>query len=41
MSKVSLNIDTDLDEQIRKCVELIKKYEELEGHAKKLHFVTV
>lgn len=41
MSKVSLNIDTNLDEQIKKCEELIKKYEELEGHAKQLHFVTV
>lgn len=41
MSKVTLNIDTDLDEQIKKCEELIKKYEELGGHAKQLHFVTV
>lgn len=41
MSKVSLNIDTDLDEQIKKCEKLIKKYEELETHAKQLHFVTV
>ena len=41
MSKVTLNIDTDIDEQIKKCQELIKKYEELEGHAKQLHFITI
>lgn len=41
MSKISLNIDTDLDKQIEKCKELIKKYEELEEHAKKLHFATI
>lgn len=38
---MTLNIDTDLDEQIKKCDELLKKYKELEGHAKQLHFVTV
>lgn len=41
MSKVTLNIDTDLDEQIEKCEELIKKYEELGNKGKQLHFVTV
>lgn len=38
---MTLNIDTDLDEQIEKCNELLKKYEELEGHAKQLHFITI
>lgn len=41
MSRLTLNIDTDLDEQIKKCEELIKKYEELEGQAKQLHFITI
>ena len=41
MSKLTLNIDTDLDEQIKKCEELIKKYEELGDKGKQLHFVTV
>ena len=38
---MTLNLDTDLDEQIEKCVELLKKYEELESHVKQLHFITV
>jgi len=41
MSKLTLNIDTDLDEQIQKCEELIKKYEELGDKNKQLHFVTI
>ena len=39
MSKITFNIDTDLDEQIEKCEKLIRKYEELEGHSKQLHFI--
>ena len=41
MSKITLNIDTDIDEQIKKCDELLSKYEQLEEHTKRLHFVTV
>lgn len=41
MSKFTLNIDTDLDEQVEKCEQLIKKYESLEKHTKQLYFVTV
>lgn len=41
MSKFTLNIDTDLDEQIEKCEALIKKYEELGHKSKQVHFVTV
>ena len=41
MSKVTLNIDTDIDEQIEKCKELLKKYEELGDKGKQLHFVTI
>lgn len=41
MAQTTINIDTDLDEQIQKCEELLKKYEALDGHVKKLHFVTV
>lgn len=35
-----LQINTDIDEQIKKCDELLSKYEQLEEHTKKLHFVT-
>ncbi len=38
---MTVNVETDLDEQIEKCVELLKKYEELESHVKQLHFITV
>lgn len=41
MSKVTLNIDTDIDEQIEKCKELLKKYEELGNKGKQLHFLTI
>ena len=41
MSKLTLNIDTDLDEQIEKCEELLKKYEELGNKSKQLHFITI
>lgn len=40
MSQMTLNINTDIDEQIKKCDELLKKYEELENHAKQIHFLT-
>lgn len=38
---MTLNLDTDLDEQIEKCIELLKKYETLESHTKQLHFVNI
>lgn len=38
---MTLNINTDISEQIKKCDELIAKYEQLEEHAKQMHFVTV
>lgn len=41
MSKVTLNIDTDLDELIKKCNELNKQLEELGDKSKQLHFVNV
>lgn len=41
MSKVTLNIDTDLDELIKKCDELNKQLEELEDKGKRLHFINV
>lgn len=41
MSKITLNIDTDIDEQIKKCDELLAKYEQLEEKTKKIHFVTI
>ena len=41
MSKVTLNIDTDLDELIKKCDELLSKYEQLEEQTKKIHFITI
>lgn len=41
MSKFILNVDTDLDEQIEKCEQLIKKYEELGDKGKQLRFITI
>lgn len=41
MSKVTLNIDTDLDELIKKCNELNKQLEEIGDKSKRLHFVTI
>lgn len=41
MSKVTLNIDTDLDELIKKCNELNKQLEELEDKSKQLHYITI
>ncbi len=41
MSKVTLNIDTDLDEVIKKCNELNKQLEELGDKGKRLHFITI
>lgn len=37
---MTLNVNTDLDEQIAKCIELAKQFEEVEKHAKQLHFLT-
>ena len=36
-----LNIDIDIDEQIRKCDELLARYEKLEERTKQLHFITI
>ncbi len=41
MNKLTLNIDTDLDELIKKCNELNKQLEELGDKSKQLHFVNV
>lgn len=41
MSKLTLNIDTDLDELIKKCNELNQQLEELGDKSKQLHFLTI
>lgn len=41
MSKFTLNIDTDLNELIKKCSELNTQLEGLEDKSKKLYFVSV
>lgn len=41
MSKITLNTELDIDEQLKKIKELIVKYEELEEQAKQLHFVNI
>ena len=38
---MTVTVDTDIEEQIRKCNELLAKYEKLEEHSKKLHFITI
>ncbi len=38
---MTLNIDTNNDEHIKKLDEILAKYEQVEEHAKKLHFVTI
>ena len=38
---MTLNVETDIEEQIKKCDELLAKYEKLEEHSKKLHFITI
>lgn len=38
---MNLITDTDIEEEINKCSELLTKYAQLEQHAKKLHFVTI
>lgn len=38
---MTLNLDTNIEQHIQKCVELLAKYEQLEEHTKKLHFVTI
>lgn len=41
MSKVTVNIDTNFDEQLKKVEELIVKCEELGDKGKQLHFVNI
>ena len=41
MSKFTLNIDTDLDELIKKCNELNQQLEELGDKSKQLYFLTI
>ena len=41
MSKTIINIDTDIDETLKKVEELIVKCEELGDKSKQLHFVTI
>lgn len=41
MSKTTINIDTDIDETLKKVEELIAKCEELGDKSKQLHFVTI
>ncbi len=41
MSKSTINIDTNFDEQLKKVEELIVKCEELGDKAKQLHFLTI
>ncbi len=41
MSKTTINIDTDFDEQLKKVEELIVKCEELGDKGKQLHFITI
>ncbi len=41
MSKVTVNIDTDFDEQLKKAEELIVKCEELGYKGKQLNFITI
>ncbi len=38
---MTLNIDTNNDEHIKKLNELLAKYEQLEDKTKKMHFVTI
>lgn len=38
---MTLNLDTNIEQHMQKCVELLAKYEQLEEHTKKLHFVTI
>lgn len=41
MSKTTINIDTNFDEQLKKVEELIVKCEELGDKGKQLHFITI
>lgn len=41
MSKTTINIDTDIDENLEKVEELIVKCEELGDKGKQLHFITI
>lgn len=41
MSKTTISIDTDFDEQLEKVEELIIKCEELGDKGKQLNFITI
>lgn len=38
---MTLNVDTNCEEQIKKLNELITKYEQLEEQTKKMYFITI
>ena len=38
---MTLNVDTNCEEQIKKLNELITKYEQLEEQTKRMHFITI
>lgn len=38
---MTLNVEMNIEEQIKKCDELLTRYEKLEEHSKKLHFITI
>lgn len=38
---MTLNINTKIEEEIKKCDELLVKYEKLEKQTKQMHFVTI
>ena len=36
-----LNVNTNIGEEIKKCCELLAKYEQLEEQTKQLRFITI
>lgn len=38
---MTFNIDTNIEEELKKIGELLVKYEQLEQQTKKMHFVTI
>ena len=38
---MTLNVNTNIEEEIKKCGELLAKYEQLEEQTKQLHFVNI
>ena len=38
---MTLDVNTNIEEEIKKCNELLAKYEQLEEQTKKIHFVTI